>query len=387
MFDDQLRRFRRFAAVLMVSAVLPGCAKLSVYDLSDQFGFPLSYEAVKSDFDRGHIMEAREEVLSMDKTRADYKQALALLRNKIEPARLRLLRHYASKAAAAERHGDWYAAAGLYEQAAGFSIKPAYLLRKQHEMSLKMKQVRMDALLDQQRHEDAAILSWQNAYEPPKGVDAGDLAFLHERENYASLLDERASDAYSQAKSYLRKGMPDLAYVEIESYLRYEPDSEQGKQLMAEVRKQMPKGLHIPSEKTSPHRRVPAVPMVRQPEANSVNLEDIRKQMAQKHWLKAKRLALVYRREGGANAAALLEKIQAEIADEAAAVFERGRVSFRKENINDAVKQWQRAVELMPDKPEYVDSLRRAKQLQERLRILRQSEGAPKTGDTAPAGQ
>jgi hypothetical protein len=129
--------------------------------------------------------------------------------------------------------------------------------------------------------------------------------------------------------------------------------------------------------------------MVRQPEPNSVDIEDIRKQMAQKNWLKAKQLALVYRREGGAGAAALLQNIQSEIEAAASAAFQRGRVSFRKENIDDAVKQWSRAVELMPDTPEYVDSLRRAKQLQDRLRILRESssDNAPKTGNTAPAGK
>jgi tetratricopeptide (TPR) repeat protein len=361
-----------------------------MYDLTDQLGFPHSYEAAKSDFDRGRIMEARSEVLSMDKSRPDYKQALALLRNKIEPARLRLLRHYTNAAEAAEKKGDWSAAMGLYDQAAGVSTSPGDLRKKEAEMSLKMRQVRMSALLDQRRQEDAAILSWQNAHEPPKGVDANDPAFLHERETYASLLDGRASDAYSQAKRYLRGDLPDLAYVEIESYLRYEPDSDQGKQLMAQIRRQMPKGLHIPSQKTGSARtRVPVGPMVRQPEPNSVDIEDIRKQMAQKNWLKAKQLALVYRREGGAGAAALLQNIQSEIEAAASAAFQRGRVSFRKENIDDAVKQWSRAVELMPDTPEYVDSLRRAKQLQDRLRILRESssDNAPKTGNTAPAGK
>ncbi|HXH63944.1 MAG TPA: hypothetical protein VNH42_00370 [Mariprofundaceae bacterium] len=350
-----------------------------------------SYEAAKSDFDRGRVMEARSEVLSMDKNRPDYKQAQALLRNKIEPARLRLLKYYTAKAAAAEKNKDWSAAMGLYDQAAGFSTSPADLVGKKDEMALRMRQVRMDALLEQRRHEDAAILSWQSAHEPPKGVDANDPAFRHERENYAGLLDDRAADTYSQAKGYLRRDMPDLAYVEIESYLRFEPDSEQGKQLMAQIRKQMPKGMQIPSEKAMSARRpkAPTGPMVRQPEPNSVDIEDIRKQMAQKNWLEARRLALVYRREGGAGAAALLEKIQAQIADEAAAAFQRGRVSFRKENIDDAVKQWSKAAELMPDTPEYVESLQRAKQLQDRLRILREaaSETAPKAGDTTPAGQ
>jgi tetratricopeptide (TPR) repeat protein len=390
MLNDQLRLFRKAAAVLAVSAVLPGCAKLSMYDLTDQFGFMHSYKAAKSDFDRGRVMEARSEVLSMDKNRPDYKQAQALLKNKIEPARLRLLSYYAAKAAAAEKDGDWASAMGLYEQAAGFSTSPASLVSKQEAMSLKMRQVRLDALLDQRRREDAAILSWQSSYEPPKGVAANDAAFRREREYYSSLLDDRASNTYSEARNYLRNDMPDLAYVEIESYLRYEPDSQQGKKMLAQIRKLMPKGLKIPSEKAATARtRVPAGPIVRQPEPNSVDVEDIRTQMAQKNWLEARRLALVYRREGGAGAAALLEQIQSQIAAEAAAAFEQGRVSFRKENIDDAVKQWSKAAALMPDEPEYVESLQRAKQLQDRLRVIREaaSENVPKAGDAAPAGK
>jgi tetratricopeptide (TPR) repeat protein len=390
MRNDQLRLFRKAAVVLAAVAVLPGCAKLSMYDLTDQFGFMHSYKAAKDDFDRGRVMEARSEVLSMDKNRPDYKQALALLNNKIEPARLRLLNYYTAKAAAAEKDGDWAGAMGLYEQAAGFSTSPASLVRKQEAMSLKMRQVRLDALLDQRRREDAAILSWQSSYEPPKGVAANDAAFRREREYYASQLDERASNTYSEAKNYLRSDMPDLAYVEIESYLRYVPDSEQGKAMLAQIRKQMPKGLQIPSAKAVTARpRVPAGPIVRQPEPNSVDVADIRTQMAQKNWLEARRLALIYRREGGAGAAALLEQIQAQISSVAAAAFQNGSLAFRKENIDEAVRQWSKAAALMPDEPEYVESLQRAKQLQDRLRVLREaaSENAPKAGNTAPAGK
>lgn len=390
MLNDQLRLMRMAVAVFAVSAVLPGCARLSIYDLTDQLGFMHSYKAAKSDFDRGRIMEAREEVLSMDKSRSDYKQARALLRNKIEPARLRLLTHYTNRAAVAEKKGDWSSAMNLYEQAAGFSTSPAALLRKQKEMSLKMRQVRMDALLHQRRREDAVILSWQNDYEPPKGVAADDVAFRRAQDYYSSMLDDRISNSLNGAKRYLRKGMPDLAYVEIESYLRYEPDSQQGKQLMAEIRKQMPRALHIPSDKAGNRpSKLPLGPMVLQPEANSVEVEEIRKQMMQKNWLEAKSLALVYRREGGAGAAALLGRIQSHIKDEAATVFQRGRVAFSKEDIDGAVRYWSRAVELMPDDPEYVDALQRGKQLQDRLRILREAatENAPKAGKAAPGGK
>ena len=378
MVNDLLRMIRGLVAALAVAAILPGCAQLStklkVYDVTDPFGLINSYQAAKDDFDRGRIMEARSEVLAMDKRRSDYAQAQALLRNKIEPARLHLLRYYAAKAEAAERSRDWSVAMGMYEQAAGFSIHPAELQRKQQRMSLHMRQVRLNALLAQRRREDETILSWQRAYRIPMGVDANDPAYHRQQEAYASLLDERASDAYANAKHYLRRDMPELAYVEIESYLRYEPDSEKGKKLQAEIRQAMPEGLKLRAGRTSAARiGAPAAPMVRQPESNTVDVEDIQKQMQQKHWLEARRLALVYRREGGEGAATLLEHIQAQIASRAATAFQQGSIAFRKENIDAAVAHWSRAVELMPDNSEYVDALQRAKQLQDRLRILREA--------------
>ena len=380
MVSDQLRMMRGLALALAVAAILPGCAQLKVYDVTDPFGLINSYQAAKDDFDRGRIMEARSEVLAMDKRRSDYAQAQAFLRDKIEPARLHLLHYYTAKAEAAERSRDWSVAMGMYEQAAGFSVHPAELMRKQRQMSLHMRQVRLNALLAQRRREDEAILSWQHAYRIPMGVDANDAAYRRQQEAYAGLLDERASDAYADAKHYLHKDMPELAYVAIESYLRYEPDSEKGKKLQAEIRQAMPEGLKFRAGGRSTARvEAPPAPMVRQPESNTVDVEDIQKQMQQKHWLEARRLALVYRREGGEGAAALLEHIQAQIASHAAAAFQQGRVAFRKENIDAAVMHWTLAVELMPDEPEYVESLQRARQLQDRLRILRES-----TGDSKP---
>ena len=283
---------------------------------------------------------ARAEVLAMDKRRSDYARARALLRDKIEPARLHLLRYYAAKAEAAQRHHDWSVAMDMYEQAAAFSIHPAALQRKQRQMSLRMRQVRLDALLKQRRREDEEILSWQRAYRTPLGVDVNDPAYRRQREAYADLLDERASGAYAEAKRYLRQDMPELAYVEIESYLRYEPDSEQGKKLEAEIRQAMPKGLRFRPGRPAARIEAPVLPMVRQPGPNTVDVADIRAQMQRQDWLEARRLALVYRREGGEGAAALLEHIQAQIAAEAASAVQQGNIAFRKENIDAAVGHW-----------------------------------------------
>ncbi len=55
----------------------------------------------------------------------------------------------------------------------------------------------------------------------------------------------------------------------------------------------------------------------------------------------------------------------------ASALFAQGSIAFRKEHIDDAVKLWGQAVSMQPENSEYVDALRRAMQLQERLHLLR----------------
>jgi len=102
-----------------------------------------------------------------------------------------------------------------------------------------------------------------------------------------------------------------------------------------------------------------------------VSADQIRVAMKRGQWLQAKQYALVYRREGGKDSDALLARIQASIEKEAAAEFAKGGEYFRQEQLDQAIEHWNKAVTLMPEEAEYVEALRRARQLKERLTLLR----------------
>lgn len=364
---------------LLVLVMLSGCAGFLTPKQAGKipaFSFLNTYEAALKDYEKGRIMMARERILAMDKTREDYPQALKLLNQKVEPARLRLLRHFSSKAEAAERAGKWSEAMALYAQAAGLSTKPSSLNRKRDAMELNMRQLRMDTLIDQRRAEDAYLLSWINAYEPPKGVDPKDDAFQQAREQLQDMIEERGSQAYREAKRYFGGDLPELAYVEVESYLRLVPDSERGKRLMDDIRQELPKGFRIAAFKNYGVRSGSAK-RVALPE--TVKREQVQELIRKGDWIKAKKYALVYRREGGKDAERLLKQIQANIEKKAAGYFTQGRIAFRQERLEEAISRWEKAVALEPENSEYVNALQRARQLQERLRILKSEAEATKS--------
>lgn len=356
---------------MLVMVLFSGCAGLidpSVAGKNPALSFLNSYESALNDFEKGRVMLARERVLAMDKSRDDYPAALKLLKTKIDPARLRLLGHYTTKARLAERAGKWSRAMTFYAQAAGLNTTPKALNDKRDEMELKMRQLRMDRLIEQRREEDSKLLAWLNAYEPPKGVDSLDDAFSRAREHAQDYLEDRASLAYREANRFLDKDLPELAYVEAESYIRLAPDSDRGDRLMADIKEELPKGIRLSSNKRGGTRpslsRRSAVP-------ETVKREQILELIRQDDWVKAKKFALVYRREGGKGADLLLKQIETSTENEAASYFARGRVAFRQEQLQKAIDYWEKAVTLMPEKGEYVSALQRARQLQDQLRVLR----------------
>lgn len=367
-------RFGLFIALL--SLLLSGCAsggpKLS-------FSFFKTYAAVQKDFEQGRIMEARAKVLGMDKSREDYPQALRFLKTKIEPARKRLLRHYSQLAERHEKAGEWYQAMQAYEQAAGFSTRPAALQKKRAAMELRFRQVRMEALLKQRRQQDTEWLAHQDDFEPPKGVPANDEVFVRKRKQFQDDLEERADRAYDEARRYLRKGYPAVAYIEIESHLRLDPDSEAGKKLKAEIMQALPKGLKIPPLKVN--WKSPAIKRIALPK--KVSASQIRALMKKGQWLEARRYALVYRRQGGRDAKKLLNDIQQAMASEAEDKYRRGSFYYRKEKLDRAIELWSEAAALAPENVEYREALRRARQLKERLDLLRKAAGE----DEKPASQ
>jgi len=358
---------------VLVLVLFSGCAGLidpKQAGKDSPFSFLNSYESALNDFEKGRIMRARERVLAMDKSREDYPAARKLLKTKIDPARLRLLGHYTTKARQAERAGEWSRAMIFYGQAAGLNTTPQALNAKRDEMELKMRQLRMDKLLQQRREEDSKLLAWLNAYEPPKGVDSRDEAFARAREHTQDFVEDHASLSYREAKRFLSKGLPEIAYVEAESYIRLAPDSDRGVRLMKDIRAEIPKGIRISSYKSGSNRssllRRSTVP-------ETVKREQVMELIRKGDWVKAKKYALVYRREGGKGGDLLLKQIQASAEKEAAAYFSRGRVAFRQEQLQKAIGYWEKSVELVPENGEYVSALQRARQLQDQLRVLRET--------------
>jgi tetratricopeptide (TPR) repeat protein len=361
---------------LLIALLLSGCGGFLTKEggSTTKFSFMNTYKAALSDYNQGRIMTSRARIIAMDKTREDYPQALKLLKKKVEPARLRLVRHYSTKAKAAEQAGKWSQAIEFYQQAADHSIKPKALNQKRDRMEMKMRQERMDRLLAQRRGEDSALLAWPEAYEPPKGVAPKDSAFERAREHAQGMIEDRASLAYREARHYMDEEQPEIAYIEAESYLRLEPDSDRGKQLMKEIKNMIPKGIRIAPVRAA--RSKAGKLSKRSALPKSVTLKQVKALIDKGEWIKAKKFALVYRREGGKDAERLLKQIQSSIEKEAASLFTKGSLEFRREHLNKAVRYWEQAVALTPENLEYVNALRRARQLQERLKILRTEAGS-----------
>jgi len=366
----------RLPVALLCLSLLAGCG--SAFRHGAVAGFLSSYEAALRAYQSGDIMKAREIVLRMDRSRPDYADARKLLDRKIEPARKRLLRHYTAAARRAEQAGQWYRARDLYAQAASFSTRPKALRDRVRRMDLRMRQIRLDRLIAIRRQDDAHLLSLLDRFEVPKGLSPRDEPFQRAREAIEDRILDRARAAWLAAKRELREGYPEVAYVEAESFRRLRPDAGRGKSLMAEVRKALPKGLKIPPIKISGQK---PVRNVRPPK--TVTAKAIKQLMRKGDWLQARRYALIYRREEGKGADRYLAVIEKKMKEEAAQAFKAGRIAFRLEKLDKAVEHWKRAVALQPHNAEYVQSLQRALQLQERLRILRQETEKATGGEAA----
>jgi len=350
---------------------LTGCATGGggTHVKASALSFLNNYSMALKDYNAGKVMEARARVLAMNAGRDDYKQAQALLKNKINPARIRLLRHYKAKGKKAEKDHEWSKAMVFYQQAAEFSAKPEIFLAYVKNMAMKVRQERMDALLKQRRLEDDAWIRWSRSYESPRGVKPSDSVFARMRLSIESDIEDHAARSYRDARRYLSKDMAGVAYVEAESYLRLMPVSEKGQRLMLDVREGMPKELVIRAlaKKTA----VKKVRRKTSKKEHSVRKSDVIKLIKQARWVQAKDAALLYRRYEGKGANGLLKEVEAGLKKAASALFSQGSVAFRREHIDAAVQLWDEAVAMQPENSEYVDALRRAMQLQERLHLLR----------------
>jgi len=355
----------RLVAVAALTFNLSACGSLNKAASHSSFDLLHTYDVALTRFESGHIMEARDHIQRMDKTRDDYPQAQQLLKKKIEPARKRLLAHYARIAKASEKSHEWARAQSMYEQAARFSPADRTMSGKVSRMDLRIRQLRMNTLVRKRRSEDATLLSWLNAYVPPKGLDTRDMPFTRQMAQRQEWVEDRAVQAYREASRYLQKGYPETAYVEIESHLRLAPDSSKGQKLKKRILAALPRGLKMPRK-----ARI-KLPVSRLRTPRDIKAGQIRQLMQQGKLRQANEYALHYRRSGGKDADALLKAVRIQSSKAAGAAFEKGRRAFREERLTDAVRYWRRAVELMPDETSYAESLRRAEQLRERLQILR----------------
>ena len=384
---------RRYVWYLLCILILSGCAASEQTKGKAYAGFlkksstasGLAYASLKRDFESGRIMKARSKVLAMEQLDRDYARAHKLLKEKIEPARRRLFVHYLRKAKRAEAKKLWSEAMVAYTQAKDVTIKPAVMENKRLKMEYKLRQLRLNILLRQRRKVDSALLANPDAYKPPQGTSPEDKVFYRKRGQYEDDLDDKAARAYREARRFLRRGIPEIAYIEIESYLRFQPDSDRGKKLLKEIREVVPRALTIPRIRKSvqkvavkkkavkarlPVTRVQAKPVV---VPDLVSAEQVQALLQRGELLSAKQYAQAYRREGGKGAAKLLAKIQRKIKREASDLFSRGGVAFRQEHLGRAIQYWSDAIALMPEEPEYIEALRRARQLEERLFLLRQA--------------
>jgi len=151
------------------------------------------------------------------------------------------------------------------------------------------------------------------------------------------------------------------------------PDSEKGQRLLQDVLEAMPKELIIKKEisKTSAKKVTKQASKSKLKKTSHISKADVMKLIEAGEWIEAKNTALLYRRYEGKGADKLLDTIESGMAKEAAVLFAQGSTAFRKEHIDQAVSLWDKAVTLQPENSEYVNALRRAMQLQERLHLLR----------------
>jgi len=363
---------------LMIAAIMLTACQINKGGLdsllvksSKTFSMAGAYGSINHDFKHGRIMQARARTLNLGKSDRDYKKAHRLLEQKIEPARRRLFIHYLRIAKDLEGKKLWSKASWAYDQAKAVSIKPEVMEKKQAEMEEQLRQLRMEKLLRQRRKEDRTLFSYASSYEAPNGLSPKDDAYERMRENYNDTLDDRANLVFREAKRFLRKGLPEIAYVEIESYMRLQPGSSKGEKLLVAIKHEMPAFLKIPN--------IPAVNAAEKPtlikranHAKSATAKQVQAALKAGELLKARQLAHIYRRNGGKGAEKLLNQVQKKVDISAAEMFSRGSIVFRKEQLDRAIQYWVKAVTLKPEQSEYVESLRRARQLQERLNLLQE---------------
>jgi len=356
----------RLLLYTLIGLMLSACAGKTGNDFRVSLGFVSAFDVAKTEFHQGLFLESRKRLLSIQKDDKDYPEAQAFFKRTVEPARLKLLRYYVRKAKAEEKRGEWAKAEEDYRMAAELSQQPQALLTYQKNMNLKARQLRLNSLYAIRKNEDLAWLDWKKGYTPPIGLLGDDKAFSEASTNFAKLIEERLLQTKKLSEKYKRDDEPELAWLYADSYLRLKPGDKKAQNLKNAMATAVPQGFILPKE----GKKVEAVKVIKVKE-EKVTSQQVNKLIAEKKWLSAKEKALELRRQGDSKADMLLKKINTKISEMAEDAYQKGNIAFRTENIDGAVSFWQKAVDLKPDEQTYVDSLRRGKQIQERLKALK----------------
>ncbi|MDQ6950159.1 MAG: hypothetical protein Q9M26_00675 [Mariprofundales bacterium] len=329
------------------------------------FNFLNNYKSALHDFELGHVMEARAKIVAMDKSREDYAAAQTLLHQHIDPSRLKMLQFYLDRARLREKHNKWKMAAQDFGQAAYFSIRPKRWQQQRTRVIMKMRQLRFDILRKALQAEDRDLLAHPKALTPPKQL-RNDPRIKAWQEARWNAVEEQSQSAYSKANGYLHDNLPELAYAELQSALRLDPGANQAQGLLDKVAKQLPPQIHLTRIKSSSRIRKPkakhALP--------NLNGATIKQMIAAQQWVKARQYALAWKRQQGANAGKLLQQLS----HQAQLFFNHGRMAVKQEKLDKAITLWQQAVTLAPKNKEYSKALEWAKQMQERLTLLKKEE-------------
>jgi len=365
--------------VIFTLLLFTGCAH-QIKNLKVSLGVISPYEAAVDALKQGQVMEARKRIVTMKKDDDDYEKSQQLLEKKVDPARLKLLRYYARKGKDEQNQGHWAAAEEAFHTAAGLSIQPKALLKYEREMHFKARQLRLETLYKQVITEDSAWLAWLNAYYAPTGLVGDDIAMAQSSEAMRKVVEERATLYWELAKRFEKDNLPELAWVYAESYLRFKPDVRSAQELRQKMLDKTPVELNLQvtlntqdTAKTSPTETA-AAKVVKQRDSHDATEASVKALMDAGKWLEAKREAQRLRAQGDDQGDKLLQSINDKLEGLAAKAYQDGNLAFRLEKIDSAVSFWALAVKFAPKEQLYIESLRRGRQIQERLAALRVEE-------------
>jgi len=384
MYGEVWVRSVRYLGVLLVVVTLSACASIpsltqgqagkeAMSQTSEKF--KVNVAKIQAAFASGKVMQAYTWAKSMKHDDVDYAKSQKFLKQVINPARLRLLRHYKAIAKRAERQKKWYQALFNYKQAAEFSAKPEVFDSNIQSMGRHIQQNRLDILLAQRRLEDHAWLQGMQAYALSRDMGEHDAILSAFSIKFHQELDHRIEQAYIDAAAYAKQQQWVPAYVLAESHLRLLPDSARGEALMVEVRKNWPAWLKTskkPKHQAYKRERKVVTPIAKKHVEVILSKDEILALLQQKKWSQAQDAAYVYRKHQGESAEAFFKQVETQVKAEADTLFQAGSLAFRHEHIDQAVHLWGRAVELDPQNERYLDALQRAVVLQDRLHLLRQ---------------